>query len=267
MSTIATAHRLEPQPAPRPATARVRAAVPVYILSTLVGSVILLAVQPLSGIDPAALSLVQFGPALGALATWLMFRKTLTGLRPPAIPIRRAVANIATVTAACVAFWLLLVQAATLSGTAMVGPAAVGALPFALFLPIQFIGALGEEIGWRGLMQPILESRMTRFAAISVTGATWALWHVQSLAAGPVPAVCFFISAMAIAVILGYLGNGSFRQRALTAAIGHWLINIACYLLAGNDSLGRSIEFTAISAVLVAAGVLAVRALRGSDAR
>lgn len=109
-----------------------------------------------------------------------------------------------------------------------------------------------------GVMQPILESRMARFAAVSVTGATWALWHVQAFVAGPVTAVCFFVSAMAFAIVLGYLSTGSFRQRVLTASIGHWLINIACYLLAGDNTLDRpQIVFVAIAAVLTAAGVLA----------
>ncbi|MFC9997762.1 hypothetical protein [Nocardia sp. NPDC127526] len=47
-------------------------------MSTLVASADLLVAQTYSGIDPAVLSLVQFGPMPGALATWLTFRKTAT---------------------------------------------------------------------------------------------------------------------------------------------------------------------------------------------
>lgn len=246
-----------------PTTAKVWAALGVYVLSTLAASVVLLVVQPHSGIDPAALSLVQFGPALGVLATWLTFRKTVSGLLPGAVSSRRVGASVVAVVTACVFFCLLITMAAVVSGTALVGPAAVGGLPFAVFVVLQLVGAGGEEIGWRGLMQPILESRMTRFAAISATGVTWALWHVQAFAAGPVTAVCFFVSATAFAIVLGYLGNGSFRQRVLVASIGHWLINIACYLLAGDNTLDRpQIVFIAIAGVLIAAGTMTVRALQ-----
>ncbi|KZM73452.1 CPBP family intramembrane glutamic endopeptidase [Nocardia terpenica] len=246
-----------------PAEAHAWAALGVYVLSTLIASAVLLAVQPHSGIDPAALSLVQFGPALGALATWLTFRNTVNRLRPEPVSARRVGLDVLTVVAACVLFWLLITMAAVVAGIATVGPAAVGGVPFLVFLVLQLIGAGGEELGWRGFMQPILESRVSRLAAISITGAVWALWHIQAFAAGPVTAICFFASAMGIAVILGYLGNGSFRQRALTAAIGHWLINIDCYLLAGDNTLDRpQIVFTAVSAVLIAAGVLAVRTQR-----
>lgn len=248
-----------------PTTIRVWAALGVYVLSTLAASAVLLAVQPHSGIDRAALSLVQFGPALGALATWLLFRKTVAGLLPSAVSARRVGASVLAMVTACVLFWLLITMAAVIWGTALVGPAGVGGVSFAVFVLLQLIGAGGEEIGWRGLMQPILESRMARLAAISATGATWALWHVQAFAAGPVTAACFFVSAMAFAIVLGYLGNGSFRQRVLTAAIGHGLINVATYLLAGDNTLDRpQIVFVAIAAVLVAAGVL-VYALRSTQ--
>lgn len=232
----------------------------VYLLSTLAASVVLLAVQPHSGIDAAALSLVQFGPALGALVTWLMFRKSVGPLLPEAVSSRRVGLNVAAVVTACVVLWLLTTVAAVVSGTEMVGPVAVGGVPFVVFVVLQLVGATGEEIGWRGLLQPMLESRMARFAAISLTGATWALWHVQAFVAGVVPAVCFFVAVMSFAIVLGYLGTGSVLQRVVVAAIGHWLINIAWYLVAGDDTLDQpQIIFLAVAAVIVAGGVMAYK--------
>ncbi|MEV0079639.1 type II CAAX endopeptidase family protein [Nocardia neocaledoniensis] len=251
-----------------PSTARIWIALSVYVLATLTASGALLAVQQPSGIDPGALSLVQFGPALGALVTWLMFRPTVVGVLPTAVSLRRVGVDVAAVVAVCVTYWLLITGAAVVSGTATVGPAAVGGVPFVVFLVLQFVGAGGEEVGWRGLMQPMLESRVAKFAAVSVTGAVWALWHVQAFTAGPVVAVCFFVATMAFAVVLGYLATGSFRERVLVAAVGHWLINIAGYLLAGDSTLDRpQIVFVAVAAVLVAAGSMGVRALGLSRAR
>ncbi|MFJ4658886.1 CPBP family intramembrane glutamic endopeptidase [Nocardia sp. NPDC088792] len=245
-----------------PAAGRVWAAVAVYVLSTLVASVLLLAVQPLSGIDPDVLSLVQFGPALGALATWLAFRNTVSRLLPVSVSWRRVGVNVLVTVFVCVLFWVLVTLAAVVSGTALVGAVAVGGVPFVVFVVLQLIGACGEEIGWRGFLQPVLESRMARGAAILVTGTTWALWHVQAFTAGPVTGVCFFVSAVALAIVLGYLSIGSFRQRVLTAAIGHWLINIACYLLAGDNTLDRpQVVFVAVATATVAVGLMVVRGL------
>ena len=248
-----------------PTATRVWSVLGVYVVSTSVASMVLLAVQPRSGIDPAALSLVQFGPALGALATWPIFRRTIAGPLPAAIPYRRVGVNIAAVVGLCMVFWLLVTMAVAASGAALVGPAAVGAVPFAVFLVLQLLGAGGEEIGWRGLMQPLLETWTTRFAAISVTGATWALWHIQAFMAGPLTAVCFVISTMAFAVVLGYLGDGSCGQRVLIATIGHWLMNIAVYLPVGDDTLGRpQVVFIAVAAVFVAAVAIVGRRRRTS---
>ncbi|WP_280347102.1 type II CAAX endopeptidase family protein [Nocardia neocaledoniensis] len=251
-----------------PTAARVWFALCVYALATLLASAILLAVQPHSGIDPAALSLVQFGPAMGGLVTWLMCRRTIAGVLPAAVSVRRVGVNLAAIVAVCVTYWSLITLAGVVAGTATVGPAAVGAVPFAVFLVLQFVGAGGEEIGWRGLMQPMLESRMAKVAAVSATGAGWALWHVQAFTAGLVIAVCFFVATLAFAVVLGYLGTGSFWQRVLVASIGHWLINIAGYLVAGDGTLDRTqIVFVAAAAVVVAAGSMGLRALGRSRSK
>ncbi|MFC4125646.1 hypothetical protein [Nocardia rhizosphaerae] len=104
---------------------------------------------------------------------------------------------------------------------------------------------------------------MARFAAVSVTGAGWALWHVQAITAGMVVAVCFFVATMAFAFLLGYLGSASFEQRVLVASTGHRLINVAGCLTAGDHTLDRpQIVFVAMAAVLVAAGSLGARVLR-----
>ncbi|MEV0434038.1 type II CAAX endopeptidase family protein [Nocardia sp. NPDC050413] len=235
---------------------KVWGAIGVYVATTLAASVFFLAVQPLSGIDPAVLSLVQFAPSAGALATWLVFRKTVAAVLPAAVSGRRVAGNVAAMVAVCVGYWSMLMVAAVVSGTATVGAAAVGSVPFVVFLVVQLLGAGGEEIGWRGVMQPMLESRMARL------GAVWALWHVQAFTAGPVVAGCFFVATMAFAMVLGYLGTGSFGQRVLVASIGHWLINIAGYLLAGDAMTDRpQIVFVAVAAVLVAVATMTVRAV------
>ncbi|MBF6202221.1 hypothetical protein, partial [Nocardia cyriacigeorgica] len=57
-------------------------------------------------------------------------------------------------------------------------------------------------------------------------------------------------------------GTGSVRQRVLVAAIGHWLINVASYLLAGDSTLDLpQIVFVAGAATMVAAGAMLARRL------
>ncbi|MEV6555778.1 type II CAAX endopeptidase family protein [Nocardia sp. NPDC051756] len=235
----------------------------IYVFATLLASTAMLALQPVSGIDPAALSLVQFAPALGTLVTWLVGYKIVGPLFPVPVSARQVRENLGYILAACLFLALSIAGATALAGRDLVGPAAVGGVPFIVFVVIQLIGATGEEIGWRGFLQPLLESRMRRFAAIAVTGAVWALWHVQAFSAGPVVAVSFFVSTMAFAALLGMLGTGSFWQRVLVAAVGHWLINVGIYLTAGDATYDRpQIVIAAVGAVFVAAATLAVRSWR-----
>ncbi|MCU1648405.1 MAG: family intrarane metalloprotease [Nocardia sp.] len=248
---------------PQNVRTRLWAAVALYIVVTLVASAGMLAVQSLSGIDASVLSLVQFAPAIGALITWVSFRENITRLLPAEIPWRRVRVDLLAIIVACVSIWLLAAAAMAWSGHAVVGPVAVAGTPFAVFVVLQFIGACGEEIGWRGMLQPLLESRMGRLAAVALTGAIWALWHVQAFASGFVAAISFIVAAMSFSVLLGYLGNGGVRQRVLIASIGHWLINIAWYLVAGDNTLDRpQVVFVAVGAAVVAATVMAVRAVR-----
>ncbi|MFE3542385.1 CPBP family intramembrane glutamic endopeptidase [Nocardia sp. NPDC059177] len=236
-------------------------AIGVFVVSTLVGSMFLLAVQPYSGIDPAVLSLVQFGPALGAAVTWLVVRRTVTAALPAAVSVRRVGWVAVAIIVVCVAFGALIIGAAVVAGVAPVGPVAVEGVSFGVFVLLQLLGAGGEEIGWRGVMQPVLESRTTRFVAVAITGATWTLWHVQAFTLGPVVAICFIVSTMSFAIVLGDLSVGSFRQRVLIAAIGHWLINIACYLLAGDNTFDQpQVVFIAVAAVFIAVAAVLVAA-------
>ncbi|MDF2803849.1 MAG: family intrarane metalloprotease, partial [Anaerocolumna sp.] len=48
---------------------------------------------------------------------------------------------------------------------------------FVLILPMVVGGGL-EEIGWRGLLQPELEKKLSHFAATLIVGIIWSLWHI-----------------------------------------------------------------------------------------
>jgi len=46
------------------------------------------------------------------------------------------------------------------------------------------LGALGEEIGWRGFLVPALASRLTFTQTSLLSGAIWAVWHLPFLLYG-----------------------------------------------------------------------------------
>lgn len=66
-----------------------------------------------------------------------------------------------------------------LAGPANLQPAPIKAMSSLITLfPLMVLGGGLEELGWRGLLQPELERRFTRFQAAAIVGIIWALWHL-----------------------------------------------------------------------------------------
>lgn len=49
---------------------------------------------------------------------------------------------------------------------------------FILFIPVMTFGGGLEEIGWRGVFQPLLESRLPFLVAALIQGVIWSTWHL-----------------------------------------------------------------------------------------
>jgi membrane protease YdiL (CAAX protease family) len=78
---------------------------------------------------------------------------------------------------------------------------------------LNSIVVLGEEIGWRGYLFPLLADRYGfRVAAIS-TGIIWSTWHIPGIFLGgynaggylPLSAACFIVSLTGLSIIAGAL--------------------------------------------------------------
>ncbi len=51
-------------------------------------------------------------------------------------------------------------------------------MPFYFLIAIVFWGPLGEEIGWRGYVQPGLRQKLKLFPTGIIVDAVWGLWHL-----------------------------------------------------------------------------------------
>ncbi len=205
-----------------------------FVLATFAASGAMLLLQPVSGIDPGVLPLVQLGPAVGAATTFAIFRGRLAPLLPAAVPRRQVVAHLILALAACLLYAGVLVAVLLVQGEPLDGADAAGSVPFVLLPLLLLVGAAGEEIGWRGMLQPLLENRFSLLVASIVTGLVWGVWHVQIFTAGPVVIVGFLLAAVALSVLMGHFGRGTVRQRVALAALVHWLVNLALLLTLGD---------------------------------
>ena len=99
---------------------------------------------------------------------------------------------------------------------------------------INFIPALGEELGWRGYLLPRLCEKYKPIIAVIISGAIWGVWHAPMIAMGhnyglgyrfaPIGGIlamivfCIFVGA-----IFSYVSLKS--KSAIPAAIGHGMLN------------------------------------------
>lgn len=94
------------------------------------------------------------------------------------------------------------------------------------------LGPTGEELGWRGVMQPLLAGHMGWLFASLVVGAVWFAWHLPLwLVASPqaeIPVLLFGAHVLAYAVILGAMTHLS--PSIAPAILFHLAVNVAAGL-------------------------------------
>ena len=128
--------------------------------------------------------LAKFGPTLGAVATAALLggRASMRALLQPLAFWRVGTRWYALVALGPLALWVLLYGLLTVLGS-QTGAAdwysIVWFVPFAL-KRLLIGGGLGEEIGWRGFMLPLLQKRWGPLRATFVLGLFWGLWHAPA---------------------------------------------------------------------------------------
>lgn len=107
-------------------------------------------------------------------------------------------------------------------------PEGAGAVVIVMLMML-FLGPI-EELGWRGVMQPLLQRHMAPIWAGVIIGATWGIWHLPAFfLSGVVFAdwnfLPFFIGNITLAVLVTPIFNST-RGSLLWPMLFHWqLIN------------------------------------------
>lgn len=125
-----------------------------------------------------------------------------------------------------------------------------------------FAGSLGEEIGWRGFSQPLLERRLSVFWASVAVGFIWATWHCWPLLAPGgtdhrwlLDVGLTYARLVPTAVFYGWLYYASGRS-LLVVMLAHAAHNIAVATMPVTDTAYGLAALVAALYVLVAAVVV-----------
>jgi len=124
-------------------------------------------------------------------------------------------------------------------------------------------GSFGEEPGWRGFAQPLLQRRLSVLWASVIVGAIWGTWHLNaellSMAPTlPVIAAQSYVRMIATGILYGWLYDRTGRSLpvVMVAHAGH---NVAIALFASQPDL--SAFGSALAALYALAAVPAAIAL------
>jgi membrane protease YdiL (CAAX protease family) len=132
-------------------------------------------------------------------------------------------------------------------------------LPFILFFIFMPFSPLWEEIGWRGFLLPILETKFRPLTAAIILGLIWGIWHIPMyLTHSPeggrtgIFLIYFLIGTVPISVLFVWIFNKT--GSLLVTIFFHSAIN-ATFALFGKVPTGelKPFIFTMIIFTLVAA--------------
>ncbi|MET9963087.1 CPBP family intramembrane glutamic endopeptidase [Streptomyces sp. NPDC006326] len=257
----------------------------VFLAVAFLASGLLGGMQAAAGVPAEVLQLTQFGPALAVAAVALLWpgevrallagalrgagrggetRASGTGARASRTGLRASWALPATA---------LLVIGGSVAAYGLVtgdvrftGPAEVSGHSFALIVAAQFLGACGEEIGWRCLLQPLLRTRWGVFASSVVVGLLWGAWHVPVFAQAPAYAGAFLLATVGMSVVLGRALDRVRSYRLPLAGGFHLLINLGMLLFMDEES-GAVLPMALLALASLAAGAVWTGAVRTGAVR
>jgi membrane protease YdiL (CAAX protease family) len=207
--------------------------------------------QTLTHLDPSVLRLTQFSTAVGALIVWGIWRKRL---RFPPVSKKGIVTPLLVAVGLSIVMVLVLYLLQTLESHTwpIINPSTLAA-PLIVIIGVQLIGAAGEEVGWRGIVQPLLETRMAALWAAIITGLLFGVGHFYVLGAGLWVFVVFVISAVGLSLALAATTiRRSVGERITIASVFHWLVNMALLIgFSNGDQTLLWIANTAIATCLI----------------
>lgn len=92
-------------------------------------------------------------------------------------------------------------------------------------------GCVGEEIGWRGFMQPSFNRKYPLFSSATFTGILWGIWHFGKIASfGILGYLLFILLITEFSVIMAWIYSKSNRNMICMVAF-HFGVNISSLLL------------------------------------
>jgi membrane protease YdiL (CAAX protease family) len=199
----------------------------VFYGITFIFTIILAIVQQVSGIDANKIILPQFCPGLAAIIMIVLFRKDNLKITIAAKQISFLKYLGALTIPIVVPIILFFVYSRYIHPLHL---PTVNTVSFAIMLGGMLVGAFGEELGWRGYLQNLLDRRINSFFAFLIVGILWGLWHVGNYANGPTYMLFFVFATIGYSAVMAWLLQGT-DYNVVLACLFHFAVNAGFYML------------------------------------
>jgi len=199
----------------------------IFYLLTWIFLMLLGGLQQATGILPPQIGLAQWGPGIAALLMLVIFRKdgfkiTFFAKETPSLRYLEVV-----LVPAGIGLLVYLIR----SFVPIVSTPAPDVFDqFLLVLIWTPLGALGEEIGWRGYLHKKLDTRLRGLVSSIIVGLLWLPIHISFLSQGPVLLFLLAVWFVSLSIVIyGLVRDTGFS--VLLAAIFHLTLNLINLLI------------------------------------
>lgn len=187
-----------------------------FFFTTMLG-----ALQSTTGILPETI-LPQWGPGLAGIIMLLIYRKDKLSLkfefkRDEIKDYLLSIGYPILITGMVIAIMVVIQNAFSVGQLSLV--------PSIVTIGSALFGAIGEEIGWRGYLQPTLNKKLNLFWSSIITAALWAPWHIGQLRFPIVYVTGFFLAIFGYTFFISYLIKGT-KFNLVIPVLFHMTVNL-----------------------------------------
>lgn len=208
-------------------------------------------VQELMDVPFELLSVVMLAPALACLV--LVVRPSWAPSGWPQVAWNRVLISVAIAIVAVAGF---VVALALLTGRPPSWPSTDLGAPIGVFIAVQAIGVLSEELGWRGVVQRSGEQFARPAVVSAIAGFLFGATHLGYWSLGVLPVLTFAVTATLMSLTITTIFVGSLWQRMIPAVIIHLGLNLGLLALAEGDE-PLAVTPQTLAATIVMLGVAA----------
>jgi membrane protease YdiL (CAAX protease family) len=203
----------------------------LFVVFIIVISLPLFMVQPFTSIDFNKLSFAQFGPTLAYILTIILFKDLFISIK---IKISRVII-IKIIFSIIIPFLLysLTYYIGYLFNIELQMNTNIKNILFNYGIWI-IIGAVGEEIGWRSFLQPLLDRKYPIIISSVIIGFIWSLWHINHFINGPIFVFEFLLSKISYSIIIMFLLKNT-EYNVFISSMFHASMNISYKIFIENS--------------------------------